>query len=112
MFSKNISSFSERNSSNKKCLVMKQFLSADQLDEIEEIIEMKITHRKNIDRRREKFGYESVSQMGLAVAGADVIQDSDEENPFGDDVGGNVQSFQDMDASKMKTGKAKTDMPF
>ena len=42
---------------------MKQFLSADQLDEIEEIIEMKITHRKNIDRRRERFGYESVSQM-------------------------------------------------
>ena len=65
---------SERNSSNKKCLVMKQFLSADQLDEIEEIIEMKITHRKNIDRRRDKFGYESVSTMGIAVAGADVIQ--------------------------------------
>ena len=48
--------FSERNSSDKKCLVMKQFLSADQLDEIEEIIEMKITHRKNIDRRKTKFG--------------------------------------------------------
>jgi hypothetical protein len=27
---------------------MKQFLSADQLDEIEEIIEMKITHRSEI----------------------------------------------------------------
>ena len=34
--------FSERNSSGNKCLVMKQFLSADQLDEIEEIIEMKV----------------------------------------------------------------------
>ena len=33
---------SERNSSGNKCLVMKQFLSADQLDEIEEIIEMKV----------------------------------------------------------------------
>jgi hypothetical protein len=31
-------------------------------------------HRKNIDRRREKFGYESVSTMGLSVAGADVFQ--------------------------------------
>jgi hypothetical protein len=30
--------------------------------------------RKNIDRRREKFGYESVSNMGLSVAGADVFQ--------------------------------------
>ena len=50
--------FSERNSSDKKCLVMKQFLSADQLDEIEEIIEMKITHRKNIDRRKTRFGFD------------------------------------------------------
>jgi len=31
-------------------------------------------NRKNIDRRREKFGYESVSNMGLSVAGADVFQ--------------------------------------
>ena len=105
--------FSERNSSDKKCLVMKQFLSADQLDEIEEIIEMKITHRKNIDRRRDKFGFESVSEMGLNVAGADVIQDSDEENPFGDDVGGNVKSFNDMDPSQMMQGRGgKGDVPF
>ena len=66
--------YSERNSEGAKCLVMKQFLSADQLDEIEEIIEMKVTHRKNIDRRREKFGYDSISKMGLNVAGADVIE--------------------------------------
>merc|ERR1712198_404687 len=97
---------SERNSSNKKCLVMKQFLSADQLDEIEEIIEMKITHRKNIDRRRDKFGYESVSTMGIAVAGADVIQDSDEE------AGANVKSFNDMDPSQMAQGRGKGDVPF
>ena len=104
---------SERNSSDKKCLVMKQFLSADKLDEIEEIIEMKITHRKNIDRRRDKFGFESVSEMGLNVAGADVIQDSDEENPFGDDVGGNVKSFNDMDPSQMMQGRGgKGDVPF
>ena len=32
------------------------------------------------------------------------FQDSDEENPFGDDVGGNVVSFNDMDPQKMGTG--------
>ena len=36
---------SERNSDDKKCLVMKQFLSQEKLEEIQEIIEMKITHR-------------------------------------------------------------------
>ena len=82
------------------------------ITEIEEIIEMKITHRKNIDRRRDKFGFESVSNMGLNVAGADVIQDSDEENPFGDDVGGNVKSFNDMDPAQMGQGRAKGDVPF
>ena len=28
-------------------------------------------------------------------------QDSDEENPFDDDIGGNIVSFNDMDASQM-----------
>ena len=42
-----------------------------------------------------------------------VIQDSDEENPFGDDVGANVQSFNDMDPSQMKSGgKVGGDVPF
>merc|ERR1719234_3073399 len=106
--------YSERNSSGNKCLVMKQFLSADQLDEIEEIIEMKVTHRKNIDRRKERFGYDSVSTMGLNVAGADVIEEeSDDENPFADDIGGNVVSFNDMDPQKMGTGgKSGGDKPF
>lgn len=40
----------------EKALVMKQFLSDEKVEEINEIIEMKITHRKNIDRRRAKFG--------------------------------------------------------
>ena len=91
---------------------MKQYLEDEKVEEISEIIEMKITHRKNVDRRREKFGYESISKMGLNVAGADVIQDSDEENPFGDDVGANVQSFNDMDPSQMSKGKTKGDIPF
>ena len=80
---------SERNSSDKKCLVMKQFLSADQLDEIEEIIEMKITHRKNIERRKTKFGFESTSKMGLNMPGSAVIipdssDGTDPENPYAD----------------------------
>ena len=29
------------------------------------------------------------------------LQDSDEENPFDDDIGGNIVSFNDMDASQM-----------
>ena len=37
--------------------------------------------------------------------------DDDEENPFGDDVGNNVVSFNEMDVSKMKSGK-KADVPF
>ncbi len=37
--------------------------------------------------------------------------EDDDENPFGDDVGNNVMSFNDMDPSKMKGGK-KADIPF
>lgn len=51
--------------------------------------------------------------MGIAVAGADVIQaDEDEENPFDDDVGANVTSFNDMDPAQMKSGGANANMPF
>ena len=87
---------------------MKQFLSDEKIDEINEIIEMKITHRKNIERRKAKFGYvsksnmlcmtwkhgpvlrfESTSKMGLNMAGAAVIipdasDGTDPENPYGD----------------------------
>lgn len=35
---------------------MKQFLSDEKVEEISEIIEMKLTHRKNIERRKAKFG--------------------------------------------------------
>ena len=36
---------------------MKQYLDDEKVEEIEEIIEMKITHRKNLERRKIKFGY-------------------------------------------------------
>ena len=135
-------SLSERNSSGNKCLVMKQFLSADQLDEIEEIIEMKVminkhwsqpsffslpstlmrscwlhrswsswkwhdwhvvimscdhdnqtgdfimqvTHRKNIDRRKEKFGFDSVRfqyYYNLAIMNYDAYMAGPEiQTPF------------------------------
>ena len=48
--------YADRNSDGDKALVMKQFLSAEKLEEIDEIIEMKMTHRKNIERRKAKFG--------------------------------------------------------
>ena len=59
----------------------------EQLEEIDDILEMKISHRKNIKRRREKFGIESTSILGLDVEAAAAVlapEDGDEENPFGD----------------------------
>ena len=35
---------------------MKQYLHDEKGDEISEIIEMKITHRRNLERRKAKFG--------------------------------------------------------
>ena len=72
-----------------QALVMKQFLSDEKIDEINEIIEMKITHRKNIERRKTRFGFESTSKMGLNMAGAAVIipdgsDGTDPENPYAD----------------------------
>ena len=50
---------------------------------------MKVAHRKNINRRKAKFGYESNSLIGLDMSDAMIAQvqqeDDQEENPFGDD---------------------------
>jgi hypothetical protein len=35
---------------------MKQYLSDEKVAEIDEILEMKVTHRKNLERRKAKFG--------------------------------------------------------
>ena len=40
-----------------KALVMKQYLDDEKVEEIGEIIEMKLTHRKNLERRKAKFGW-------------------------------------------------------
>ena len=39
-----------------KALVMKQYLDDEKVEEIGEIIEMKFTHRKNLERRKARFG--------------------------------------------------------
>ena len=84
-----------------KALVMKQYLEDDKVEEIGEIIEMKITHRKNLERRKAKFGYgtlycqdcsplfvncfrlESISDLGmnLASSAAVIIPDADDGSP-------------------------------
>merc|ERR1719270_1683691 len=56
-----------------KALVMKQYLDDEKVEEIGEIIEMKFTHRKNLERRKAKFGLESVSDLGKNLACSTVI---------------------------------------
>ena len=59
--------YADRNSDGDKALVMKQFLSDEKIDEINEIIEMKITHRKNIERRKTRFGYKFFWQSAMIM---------------------------------------------
>ena len=60
------------------------FFQPEQLEEIQEIIEMKVGHRKNIKRRGERFGHTSNSLIGLNMGAADVIapEEGDEEDPY------------------------------
>ncbi|XP_059093541.1 transient receptor potential cation channel subfamily V member 5-like isoform X2 [Tigriopus californicus] len=79
--------YSERMATGEKALVMKQTMSEEKLAEIQDITEMKVTHRRNIKRRLEKFGYTSNSTIGLDLAGtaANVIApdaDGDDNNPL------------------------------
>ena len=62
--------YSERMATGEKALVMKQTMTEEKLEEIKDIIEMKVIHRRNIKKRLEKFGYESNSTIGLDLAGA------------------------------------------
>ena len=48
----------------EKALILKQSMSQEKLDEIQDIIEMKVSHRRNIIKRQAKFGYESNSTIG------------------------------------------------
>jgi len=42
----------------------------EQVEEIRDIIEMKVIHRRNIIKRKAKWGFESNSLIGLDLAGA------------------------------------------
>ena len=49
-------SYCDIDTQGNKALVMKQYLEDEKVEEISEIIEMKITHRRNLERRKAKFG--------------------------------------------------------
>ena len=61
------------------------FQQPEQLEEIDNIIDMKVSHRKNIDRRRKKFGYESNSMMGLNISAAEKMEAEMDDAPDPDD---------------------------
>ena len=63
-------------------IILTFFFQNEQLEEIEDIIEMKVAHRKNINRRKDRFGFESNSLIGLDINTSVVQMDEDEENPF------------------------------
>ena len=57
--------YSERMVTGEKALILKQTLSIEELEEIRHITQMKKTHRQSIRKRKELFGYESNSTIGL-----------------------------------------------
>ena len=76
--------YSEYMATGEKALILKQTMSEEKLEEIQDIIEMKVSHRRNINKRKAKFGYESNSTMGLNLGGLanviapDACEDEDE----------------------------------
>ena len=65
--------YSEYMATGEKALILKQTMSESQLEEIKDIIEMKVAHRRNIDKRRVKYGYESQSLIGMNLGATNVI---------------------------------------
>ena len=58
------------------------FFQEEKLEEIQNIIEMKVTHRRNINKRRAKWGFESNSTIGMDLGAANVIApDAEMEEP-------------------------------
>ena len=78
--------YSEYMATGEKALILKQVMSEEKLEEIQDIIEMKVSHRRNIIKRKNKFGFESTSTIGanlgaLAnVLAPDVCQEDEEED--------------------------------
>ena len=65
--------YAEYMATGEKALILKQTLSEEQLEEIKDILEMKVSHRRNIDKRRAKYGYESGSLIGMNMGATNVI---------------------------------------
>ena len=65
--------YSEYMATGEKALILKQTMSEEQLEEIRDIIEMKVNHRRNIDKRRKKYGFESGSTIGMNLGASNVI---------------------------------------
>ena len=65
--------YSEYMATGEKALILKQTMSEEKLEEIQDIIEMKVSHRRNILKRKAKFGYESGSTIGANLGEASVI---------------------------------------
>ena len=78
--------YSEYMATGEKALILKQVMSEEKLEEIQDIIEMKVSHRRNIIKRKNKFGFDSTSTIGanlgaLAnVLAPDVCQEDEEED--------------------------------
>ena len=72
--------YSEYMATGEKALILKQTMSEEQLEEIKDIIEMKVAHRRNIEKRKAKWGYESGSLIGMNLGATNVIApDADDE---------------------------------
>ena len=56
------------------------------MEEIQNIIEMKVTHRRNINKRRAKWGFESNSTIGMDLGAANVIAPDAEMEEAEEDV--------------------------
>ena len=51
-----ISRYCDIDTQGNKALVMKQYLSDELVAEVDDILEMKVTHRRNLKRREKKLG--------------------------------------------------------
>ena len=58
---------------------LRYLFQPEQLEEIKDIVDMKVAHRKNINKRKEKFGYESNSLIGLTMSAVEVLEAEAEE---------------------------------
>ena len=50
------------------------------MEEIKDIVSLKISHRRNIIKRKKKFGYESNSTIGLNITIPKTLLEADAED--------------------------------